>query len=232
MMKKVFLFILALITLTSCIKESVEPLWEVETWDKELITFDYHAKGLEVDRVGEDIGDIPVVGSIFQRLAEALADISIENEDGLEVIIDPQVLNVPELNEVDFTYIKLISLSSVQVLSVQRSSAKESVGSTLKFIKKIKVYLKAEKAIGSSDGAVTEGHGQLVLSYDKAKIDEASNCQRTCLDFHVHDLNWKEVLMENRKFTISIKLEIDETPKKDLQLNAHIQFKVGIDSSL
>ncbi len=121
-MKKLIVFLAISTLFISCAKESIEPAFAPQTFKQQRggkpIVVDYPIRNLEVDRVGNDIGDVPVVGGVFQRLAEVLADISISNDsgvDGMEVPIEPQVFNVAELDEVDFDYIESVSLHAVKL---------------------------------------------------------------------------------------------------------------------
>ncbi|TNE95120.1 MAG: hypothetical protein EP326_15805 [Deltaproteobacteria bacterium] len=156
-MKKLIVFLAISMLFISCAKETIEPAFAPQTFKQQRggkpIVVDYPIRNLEVDRVGNDIGDVPVVGGVFQRLAEVLADITISNDsgvDGMEVPIEPQVFNVAELDEVDFDYIESVSLEAVK-LRVAETLEDIPVGEGddatrgLNFINKVQVIMALEQ---------------------------------------------------------------------------------------
>ncbi|MCO4794445.1 MAG: hypothetical protein KC493_12065 [Bacteriovoracaceae bacterium] len=315
-MKHLSTLLILVLIFASCAKEEIQPLAApvsyVDQRGGKPIVIDYPIRNLEVDRVGNDIGDVPVVGGVFQRLAEVLADISIETDsgiDGMEVPIEPQVFNVAELDEVDFDYIKSISLEGVRLIVADTLNESESVDDeTLKglnFINKIQIFMEVDQAPDNQDevdrvsdetdnrvvsGSVNDDQADedeeeifdiyngtvdnrnnndeldsdttvhrnvtdirsenrntvneasndnaqprnpnnlLVLSYNKKK--DSGACTGDCINMKVHNLNWKKILMSNRKFTIKVKLFIEQVPKESLKLDGHIRFSVGLNPGL
>jgi hypothetical protein len=270
LMDKVFFIISFLFILSSCAEESIDPLWQPETLNEQragkpyVVT--YPIQNLEVSRFAGDIGDIPVVGGVFQRLAEVLADITIEEEEGTAVNIDPQVFNVPELDEVDFDYIKNIKLEAVHLTIMEK--VKES-NASLNFIKKIQVFIKALPIADDPNEQMRTGLGDflgnddslnddnqiirdldrrrgginnetseeddensdrvLVLSYNKEK--SKTDCLGTCIDLNVHNVDWINLLENNRKFIVGVKFEIDRVPKGELELNGFVRMSVGLNTA-
>lgn len=157
-MRKLIVFLTLSTLFYSCAKESIEPAFAPQTFKQQRgdapIVIDYPIRNLEVDRVGNDIGDVPVVGGVFQRLAEVLADISIEADsgvDGMEVPIEPQVFNVAELDEVDFDYIETVALHAVKLRVAETledapldEETDESIRG-LNFINKIQVIMQLDQ---------------------------------------------------------------------------------------
>jgi len=153
-MRKLIVFLTLSTLFYSCAKESIEPAFAPQTFKQQRgdapIIIDYPIRNLEVDRVGNDIGDVPVVGGVFQRLAEVLADITIETDsgvDGMEVPIEPQVFNVAELDEVDFDYIESVALHAVKLRVAETLEDAPLDESTrgLNFINKIQVIMELDK---------------------------------------------------------------------------------------
>jgi hypothetical protein len=155
-MKKLIVFLSLSTLFFSCAKESIEPAFAPQTFKQQRggapIVVDYPIRNLEVDRVGNDIGDVPVVGGVFQRLAEVLADITIETDsgvDGMEVPIEPQVFNVAELNEVDFDYIESVALHAVKLRvaeTLEDAPTDENEATRgLNFINKIQVIMELDQ---------------------------------------------------------------------------------------
>ena len=272
MVKTLFIFSF-IFFFVSCAEESIDPLWEIETLNEQrsgkpyVVT--YPIQDLEVSRFADDIGDIPVVGSIFQRLAHVLADISIEEENGTAVNLSPQVINVPELDEVDFDYIKNVNLLAVH-LTIKEILKEENT--ELNFIKNLQVYVSVLKfaddpnevdriystdnlaagtingdSLGTDDQIIRdldrsrgglnnetseeddEASGRiLILSYSKTKSKSNVSCKGTCIDLNVHDVDWKGILENNRKFIVGVKFEIDRIPKGELELNGFVRMSVGL----
>jgi Fe-S-cluster formation regulator IscX/YfhJ len=149
-MIKVIAFLLFSIFFFSCSKENIDPAFAPQNYVQRVV-IDYPIRNVEVDRVGNDIGDVPVVGGVFQRLAEALADITIETDsgvDGMEVPIEPQVFNLTELNEVDFSYVDSVNLHSVRLRvaeALDDLSTDENEGPKgLNFVNKIQVIMELD----------------------------------------------------------------------------------------
>jgi len=137
-----------LFLILSCSEESIKPAFEPKTFQEQqrsqqgtdAIQLSLNMEDLEVDEFGGEIGDVPVVGSVFQRLAGMFADISIDDENGTEVVIEPTYFEFPELEEVDFEYIKGVVLDKVHL----RVANDDVDGASLSFIKRIEVYLNVD----------------------------------------------------------------------------------------
>lgn len=163
-MKNTLALIVAILLFNSCSEESITPAYTPKTFQQEsqrgdgAIQLSLNMEDLEVDEFGDEIGDVPVVGSVFQRLAGMFADISIDDENGTEVVIEPTYFEFPELGEVDFDYIKGVVLDKVHL----RVANDDIDGASLSFIKRIEVYLNVDPELpegednggGSSNGGV------------------------------------------------------------------------------
>jgi hypothetical protein len=154
-MKKVYLSLLLLAFASGCSKESITPAYSPKTlqqqqtsqFGNESIQISLSMEDLEVDEFGGDIGDVPVVGSVFQRLAGMFADISIDDENGTEVVIDPTYFELAELEQIDFNYIKGVGLDKVHL----RVANDDMDGASLSFIKRIEVYINVDPVIPDRD---------------------------------------------------------------------------------
>ncbi len=149
-----------LLLILSCSEESIKPAFEPKTFQEqqrsqqgsEAIQLSLNMEDLEVDEFGGEIGDVPVVGSVFQRLAGMFADISIDDENGTEVVIEPTYFEFPELEDVDFEYIKGVVLDKVHL----RVANDDVDGASLSFIKRIEVYLNVDPELPEDSGDVDE----------------------------------------------------------------------------
>lgn len=154
-MKNCLTLITILLMFASCSEESITPSYQPKTFGEqqrnqlgsEAIQLSLNMEDLEVDEFGGEIGDVPVVGSVFQRLAGMFADISIDDENGTEVVIEPTYFEFPELNEVDFDYIKGVALDKVHL----RVANDDVDGASLSFIKRIEVYLNVDPELPETD---------------------------------------------------------------------------------
>ena len=154
-MKNCLTLITILLMFSSCSEESITPSYQPKTFGEqqrnqlgsEAIQLSLNMEDLEVDEFGDEIGDVPVVGSVFQRLAGMFADISIDDENGTEVVIEPTYFEFPELNEVDFDYIKGVALDKVHL----RVANDDVDGASLSFIKRIEVSLNVDPELPEED---------------------------------------------------------------------------------
>ncbi|MBK24981.1 MAG: hypothetical protein CME70_13370 [Halobacteriovorax sp.] len=149
-----------LFLILSCSEESIKPAFEPKTFQEQqrsqqgtdAIQLSLNMEDLEVDEFGGEIGDVPVVGSVFQRLAGMFADISIDDENGTEVVIEPTYFEFPELEEVDFEYIKGVVLDKVHL----RVANDDVDGASLSFIKRIEVYLNVDPELPEESDETSE----------------------------------------------------------------------------
>ncbi len=138
-----------------CSKESITPAFSPKTlgqqqtsqFGHEAIQISLSIEDLEVDEFGGEIGNVPVVGSVFQRLAGMFADISIDDENGTEVVIEPTYFELAELEQIDFNYIKGVGLDKVHL----RVGNDDIDGASLSFIKRIEVYINVDPVIPDRD---------------------------------------------------------------------------------
>lgn len=150
-MKTAVITLLFIGLISSCSKESITPAYNPKTlqeqqtsqFGNEAIQISLSIEDLEVDEFGGEIGDVPVVGSVFQRLAGMFADISIDDENGTEVVIEPTYFELAELAEIDFNYIKGVGLDKVHL----RVGNDDIDGASLSFIKRIEVYINVDPVI-------------------------------------------------------------------------------------
>lgn len=171
-MKKALTILLFLSLIVGCSKESITPAFSPKTLQQqqtsqfghEAIQIKLSIEDLEVDEFGGDIGDVPVVGSVFQRLAGMFADISIDDENGTEVVIEPTYFELAELEQIDFNYIKGVGLDKVHL----RVGNDDVDGASLSFIKRIEVYINVDPVI--PDREETEDGSGTIRPSDEEEI--------------------------------------------------------------
>ena len=192
-MKKVVSALLFLTLVIGCSKESITPAFSPKTLQQqqtsqfghEAIQITLSMEDLEVDEFGGDIGDVPVVGSVFQRLAGMFADISIDDENGTEVVIDPTYFELAELEQIDFNYIKGVGLDKVHL----RVANDDMDGASLSFIKRIEVYINVDPVIPDREETEDDqmnGNGGTI----RPSNDEENEVEELIVKDDTEDLPW------------------------------------------
>jgi hypothetical protein len=175
-MKKMFNIFLFMNLIFACSKESITPAFSPKTLQQqqtsqfghEAIQISLSIEDLEVDEFGGDIGDVPVVGSVFQRLAGMFADISIDDENGTEVVIDPTYFELAELEQIDFNYIKGVGLDKVHL----RVGNDDIDGASLSFVKRIEVYINVDPVIPDREETEETEDGSGTIRPSNEDVDE------------------------------------------------------------
>lgn len=234
-MRRILLLLTLLLLFNSCSEESITPAFNPQTLEEESISrggdgaikISLDIADLEVDEFGSEIGDVPVVGSVFQRLAGMFADISIDDENGTEVIIEPTYFEFPELEQVNFEYIKGVSLDNVHL----KAANGDTDGVGLSFIKRIEVYLNINPEKPEDDTENEAGNRDkesiLLLVYDKDR--DTLGCLSKCLDMRVQRVDWREILKSASSFSIETKLVVDSVPKARIELGGEVKFSITVD---
>lgn len=253
------ILLIILLSAFSCAKETIQPTWSPLTINQQRGNRPYSVsipiEELDIDEFGSDIGDVPVVGGIFQQLATMFADIAIDDENGTEIEVEPTIFSFPELAQVDFDLVKNLQVDGVQ-LRVEESEKRSEA--TLSFIKRVEVYITFYRDVldpsevpggpGNADGTGSGGNDTdvappipypndnksnesfLILSYDKETDEEALGCLTRCLDLTVHPVDWKGMLERNRTFKIETKLIVDSVPKIDMKLGGKVDVSVFLET--
>jgi hypothetical protein len=175
-MKKAFNILLFMTLIIGCSKESITPAFSPKTLQQqqtsqfghEAIQISLSIEDLEVDEFGGEIGDVPVVGSVFQRLAGMFADISIDDENGTEVVIEPTYFELAELEQIDFNYIKGVGLDKVHL----RVGNDDIDGASLSFVKRIEVYINVDPIIPDREDTEEDEDGSGTIRPSTEDEDE------------------------------------------------------------
>ncbi|MCP4915247.1 MAG: hypothetical protein GY909_19155 [Oligoflexia bacterium] len=202
--------------------------------------------GVSVDEFGTDFEDIPEVGGIFQELAGMFADITIDEENGTDVPIDPYVFYFPELDQVeDFSIIRELFIKQV---SLKIAEAQDLEEASLAFIKKLEVYLsfndpsefdysqtgnqkvrKLNKETGEMEEQdVYVAPGVLLLSYDSEKDQDRLGCIERCLELKPHKVDWVSILKKHRTFVIHTRLVVNSVPRSGMKIGGKVDVGLGI----
>lgn len=224
-MKNVLALIATLLLLGGCSEESITPSYKPETFQEAHNNGEFElslsVEDVEVDEFGGEIGDVPVVGSVFQRLAGMFADISIDDENGTEVVIEPTYFEFPELNQVDFDYIRGVDLKKVHL----RVANDDIDGASLSFIKRIEVYLNVDPEIPETENDETDGSttGGTVRPSNENEEEEEELIVKTD---DTADLPWYDV--KTFESTSNKNLETFESNNKDDEEETEDSFRDSI----
>ena len=198
-------------------KEEITPRWKPVTLSeqrgKKPFQVSIPIEAGVIEEFGQEFGEVPEVGNVFRELAGMLANLQIE-EEGTTVEMEPQIYDFPELDAVDFDVITELNLRSVRLKITEAETRRDA---SLKFIKTLKVYLKFDED--------SEEKGELLLSYSKEEDPNALGCLERCLDVHVANLNWIEILKNNRTFVLIPEVIVDSVPETEMVIGG----EVGVD---
>lgn len=236
LMKKLVMFILFVGLFTGCAKEHISPMAEARSFNEQRghqpMTASFSIDNQEIDRFGDEIGDVPVVGGVFQEIARAYADIQLDEDSGAEVPIEPYLITLPELDDVDLSVVSSLGIESVRLhISDEITDDRAS----LDFIKAIEVTVSYDKEIidrlpvpdaGVEDPLNSHFRQSVVaLSYNKDTDEESLGCLKRCIDLKINNINWKKILEQNRTFIVNIKLVVGQVPP-DMALKFGGEVKV------
>ena len=257
---KVFIFIILNLLILSCSKEKITPAFGIERITDQIgdVSLSYDVDE-EVDGFGGEFDDVggDDVGSVLRRLATSFADIELRENGGAYVEIEPQVFEFPELKDINFTYIKEVEFTTVEVELVESTppvvdevTAKEAgededlevpAEVSLDFVKELEIFLIVDSLPGNIPNAmptyqddeepstIYEGKkSTLLFSFtqeDKTEI----GCQKKCINLKIDQSKIKDILQNNTKFIIDIRLKVGAVPKNNLKLRTKFDFKIKID---
>jgi hypothetical protein len=230
-----FFGLIAILFLSSCEKEEIRPAFTAKTLRATeqgnfLVSIPIQEL-VVVEEFGQDIGEVPVVGGIFQELARHFANITIDEQSGTEVPVSPYVYQFNELDRVDFGIISRLALERVQIRVAEDDNGREA---NLKFIKRIEVYLSfdAKAAATGEDGLAPRiplAGSLMVLSFDKAAGIGSIGCLNRCIDLKIHPLDWRKILEKNRSFVMQTRIVVDGVPQSNMHLTGSLAVGLGLD---
>lgn len=244
-MKKSTWAIFLALFLVSCVQETITPAFDAPKDPERSFYVSVPISEITViDEFGQDIGDIPIVGGVFQELARMFANISIDNENGSKIYLEPQHFRFMELNRVDFAIVTKLNLDKVMLLAKKKdpelvdldidNKVKEP---SLKFIKRLAVYVshdlemfeKMKKKYKNKEMPLPLENSTLVLSYDKTLQPSALACETKCVHLTVSDVDWKKMLKTERDFIVQTVLVVDQVPDSNMKLGGTVNFSLGVD---
>ncbi|ATH08500.1 hypothetical protein BIY24_11225 [Halobacteriovorax marinus] len=249
------LLILSLCTL-GCSKEKITPAFGIETLEAQLednaVELSYDVDDINVDAFGTEVRGIGGdVGDILQRLIASFADIELQEGDGQYIELETMTYEFPELNEIDFNILKEVEFTGAEVRLIDTSEAVvEKVDANgeattqevvdLSFVQSLDVFLIVDKLPATitqvkptyldteNPNPIYDGKDSTILfSYKRdGKIDE--NCDFKCFRMKIDNGKVKDILKNNRTFSIDIRLKVDAVPKANLRLKTKFDFLIKI----
>lgn len=257
-MRGIFLTLFICLLSFSCSKEKITPAFGVETLEAQLednaVELSYDVDDINVDAFGGEVRGIGGdVGDILQRLIASFADIELQEGDGQYIELETMTYEFPELNDIDFSILKEVEFTGAEVRLIDSSETlsekisaegevveqvQESVD--LSFVQSLDVYLivknlpagiqsvKPTYLDTESPNPIYDGNGSTILfSYKRdSKIDV--DCDLKCFKMRIDNGRVKEILKNNRTFSIDIRLKVDAVPKANLRLKTKFDFLIKI----
>ncbi|WP_127714217.1 hypothetical protein [Halobacteriovorax sp. HLS] len=241
----------------SCSKESITPAFGIEKISDQIgdISLSYDVDE-EVDGFGGEFSDVggDDVGSVLRRLATSFADIELRENGGAFVEIPLQVFEFPELKDIDFTYIKEVEFTTVQVDLIDTTSTVEvseeakseeneptNPSLSLDFVQELQVFLIVDSmpdTIPNISPTYMEGEepntiysgkkSTLLFSYSQNDKEEVK-CDSKCINLKIDQSKIKDILKQNTNFIIDIRLKVGAVPKNNLKLKTRFDFKIKFD---
>ncbi len=245
---------------SSCAKkDAITPSFEPRSLKDQGVDHLNFSMGLEEEVEGTTtaVERIPVIGGIAGNLVQALANATIERREGLTLELSPQVVELPELRNVDTRFIESVVIESVKIeipSEVRReaqnirqstlglSGASHLLEDNLDFISKIEVYLEAVEELDFSDRLLTSselntrwGNQTLEnLSSEAvrvleydAKVDDVG-CDGGCLNLRPLGRDLSVYLPRFGVFKVHTKILLGAVPEGKLKVKGKINFRINI----
>ncbi|MBI2518930.1 MAG: hypothetical protein HYV97_00870 [Bdellovibrio sp.] len=248
--------VLAIFAVGCVTEEKITPAFPIERLEDQVnrgspLTFFIPIQRVPVQDEFSTIGSIGHIGGAFRRLAEMIADVSIERGQTGVLDLDPIEYDLKDLDGVDFAFVKEVLLQNVHIVMDEDTNPdhESATAPNFAFIKSLEVYIKINDATGATAPivATTSGSGSgegkalvdantlperykgalLALSYYKGISD--LSCAGKCFDMTVHQGNWKQVLKNNRRVTLYVHLVLDHAPKFSFSFGGHLLLRVLVD---
>ncbi|WP_372653874.1 hypothetical protein [Halobacteriovorax sp.] len=242
----------------SCSKEKITPAFGIETLESQLkdntVELSYGVDDINVDAFGGEVRGIGGdVGDILQRLIASFADIELQQGNGQYIELETMTYEFPELDDINFNILKEVEFVGAQVELVDTSStlvdkvepngeSVEAADSTvdLSFVQSLDVYLIVNKLpTGASlsrpvyldtetpNPAYDGKESTILFSYKRnSKIED--NCNFKCFRMEIDNGKIKDILKNNRTFSIDVRLKVDAVPKANLRLKTKFDFLIKI----
>ncbi|GEM_PF-6292568 len=257
-MRNLTLILLLGLICTSCSKEKITPAFGIETLESQLkdnaVELTYGVDDINVDAFGGEVRGIGGdVGDILQRLIASFADIELQQGDGQFIELETMTYEFPELDDINFNILKEVEFVGAEVELVDTTSllvdkieangeAIEDTEATvdLSFVQSLDVYLIVDKlptGITSSrpvyldteePNPVYDGKSSTILFSYKRESKIEDNCEFKCFKMKIDNGRIKEILENNRTFSIDIRLKVDAVPKANLRLKTKFDFLIKI----
>lgn len=229
---------LTLLALFGCsAKESIIPLVDPAPLAGTELELVVPISSIDVPDMTEEVTSVSLIGPIFGNIAASLADLTLHEDDGMEVPVDPAVFEFPMLEEADTS-----ALQELTVKAVKLSAFANSEEISLHFFRRIEIYLEAkDKILGheniteeeampyvsnnANDEKVVKGH--LILSYDRDI--HTLRCLTRCLDMQIGQANWKHILENGRRFVLRTRVVVDSMPSSEMKIGGRVVVGGKID---
>lgn len=213
----------SILFLTSCgVKEELVPAMESKTVnqlvEEKPMNFNFKIEAGQVDEFGRGFGKLFILGPLLKKFARFFANLSIQGSDGKEIELDTEIIDLSQLKDTETKYLEFIHLDKVE-LRIKDPSKKD----TLKFFKKVEIYLENAEAYDLP----TDDQGRfLLVSYDQEL--NGLKCNGTCLELSLAQLNWKTILFTKKTNQIQLKPKfvINSVPTQSFQLAGEVEFSI------
>lgn len=213
----------SIVFLASCgVREELTPSIESKTVnqlvDDKPMSFNFKIEAGQVDEFGRGFGKLFILGPLLKKFARFFANLTIQGSEGKELELDSELIDLSPLKDTDTKYVEAIYLNKVQ-LRIKDPSKKD----TLKFFKKIEIYLENAEAY---DLPVDDQGRFLLVSYDQDL--NGLKCNGTCLELSVAQLNWKSILFTKKtnQMQLKPKFVVNSVPTQSFQLAGEVNFSI------
>lgn len=232
-----WLHLLALFCLVACsAKESLIPLVEPAPLAGTELELVVPISSIDIPDITQQVNSVSLVGPIFSNIASSLADMTLHEEDGKDVPVDPVVFEFPELEGANLGALRELSVKAIKLNAMANN---EEI--SLHFFRKIEVYLEAkDKTFGHENVTSEEAiafvnenaeekvvKGQLILSFDRDQ--HTLRCLTRCMDLQVYEADWKNLLVKGRRFILRTRVVVDSVPSADMKIGGRVVVSGKID---
>tara|TARA_R110000868_G_scaffold117600_17_gene312666 strand:+ start:14238 stop:14969 length:732 start_codon:yes stop_codon:yes gene_type:complete len=230
---------LASLTLLSCgLRESIVPLAAPEPLAGTELEIVVPISSIDVPNITDQVNSVSLIGPIFGNIAASLADMTLHEDDGKEIPVDPMIFEFPVLEGADLSAIRELKVKAIKLHAVANN---EEI--SLHFFRKIEIYLQAKPEVLGHENVTSEEanafvetqdesadkavKGQLILSYDRDL--HTLRCLTRCMDLQVSDTSWKSILQTGRRFVLRTRVVVDSIPASDMKIGGRVVVRGKID---
>lgn len=226
-----------LLAATSCgFKEEVVPLAAPAPLAGTELEIVVPISSIEIPNLTEQVNSVSLIGPIFGNIASSLADLTLHEDDGKEVPVDPVVFEFAALEGANLNAIRELSVKAIKLNAMANN---EEI--SLHFFRKIEVYLEAKQELLGHENVTQEESeafvdenaptkqvkGELVLSYDRDI--HTLRCLTRCMDLQVDQADWKRILRDGRRFVLRTRVVVDSIPSSDMKIGGKVVVRGKID---